>query len=171
MKPDLKRIRELFIASVGMGDPQQREVFLENECREDQELLGEVRLRLDAHREAGSFLEGLAVDLAATGDSRTSPAPGDCSLEAAAPDHCGTVIGPYKLLQPIGEGGMGTVYIRPDVEERSRVRSRVAVSPGMNGKDRLTQEAPNTIPSRYTSSRYDRGTQGSLENDSQQSGG
>ena len=111
MKPDPKRIRELFVATVGKVDPQQWEAFLEDECGGDEELLVEVRLLLDAHREAGSFLKGPAVDLAAMGDSRTSPAPEARSAEAAAPEISGTVIGPYKLLQQIGEGGMGTVYM------------------------------------------------------------
>ncbi len=139
MKPDPKRIRELFVAAVGLGDPQRWEVFLENECGGDQELLGEVRLLLDAHREAGSFLKGPAVDLAATGDSRTSTAPGDCSLEAAAPDRSGTVIGPYKLLQPIGEGGMGTVFMAEQTHPVRRTVALKLIKAGMDGRHVLAR--------------------------------
>ena len=52
---------------------------------------------LAAHREAGSFLQEPSVSRVATVD------------EAPMSERPGTVIGPYKLLQQIGEGGMGVV--------------------------------------------------------------
>ena len=54
MKPDPKRIRELFVAALGTVDPRRWETFLEDECGGVPELPGEVRLLLEAHREAGS---------------------------------------------------------------------------------------------------------------------
>src|SRR5437899_1048109 len=102
MKPDPKRIRELFVATVGRVDPQRWEAFLEDECGGDHELLGEVRLLLEAHRAAGSFLKSPARDIAGRGESRTSPGEEARSAEPAALQGPGTVIGPYQLLQPIG---------------------------------------------------------------------
>ena len=139
MKPDPKRIRELFVAAVGKVDPQRWEAFLEDECGGEPELLGEVRLLLDAHREAGSFLKGPAADLAALGDSRTSPAPEARSAEVTAPDCSGTVIGPYKLLQPIGEGGMGTVYMAEQTQPVRRTVALKLIKAGMDSRQVLAR--------------------------------
>ena len=68
MKPDPKRIRELFVADRREGRlPSDGRRSWKSECGGEPELLGEVRLLLDAHREAGSFLKSPAVDLAAIG--------------------------------------------------------------------------------------------------------
>ena len=71
------------------------------------------------HQQLGSFLEPPASSPAATTDE-------------AQPEGPGTVIGPYKLLQQIGEGGMGVVYM---AEQEQPVRRRVAlkiIKPGMD---------------------------------------
>jgi serine/threonine protein kinase len=67
---------------------------------------------IDNHFRAGSFLESPAAGFAPTVD---------VAFSAACP---GTVIGPYKLLQQIGEGGMGTVYM---AEQSEPVQRKVAV--------------------------------------------
>jgi hypothetical protein len=102
MKPDPKRIRELFVAAVGQVDPRRGEALLEDECGGDPELLGEVRLLLEANREAGSFLKRPAGEIAGRGESRTSPGDETRSAETAALPGPGTVVGPYEILQPIG---------------------------------------------------------------------
>ncbi len=139
MKPEPKRIRELFIAAVGLGDPRRWGAFLEAECAGDRELLAEVRLLLEAHREAGSFLEGPAAGLAAMGESRTAPAPGGGRPEAAAPDRCGAMIGPYKLLQEIGEGGMGTVFMAEQAHPVRRMVALKLIKAGMDGRHVLAR--------------------------------
>ncbi len=139
MKPEPKRIRELFVATVGLGDPRRWGAFLEAECAGDRELLGEVRLLLEAHREAGSFLDGPAAGLAAMGESRTAAAPGGGRPEAAAPDRCGTVIGPYKLLQEIGEGGMGTVFMAEQTHPVRRTVALKLIKAGMDGRHVLAR--------------------------------
>src|SRR5208282_155475 len=69
--------------------------------------------------EAGSFLEAPAFGPVPTVDQRLPEGPG-------------THIGPYKLLQKIGEGGMGVVYM---AEQEEPVRRKVAlkiIKPGMD---------------------------------------
>ena len=61
MKPDPKRIRELFVATVGKVDPERWEAFLNAMRRRRRAARGTCELLLDAHREAGSFLKGPAV--------------------------------------------------------------------------------------------------------------
>ena len=74
---------------------------------------------LKAHENPGSFLQiPAAAELA--------------SLGPPLPDDPSTVIGPYTLLQPIGEGGMGVVYL---AEQQQPVQRRVAlkvIKPGMD---------------------------------------
>jgi eukaryotic-like serine/threonine-protein kinase len=104
MKPDPKSIRELFVAALAKVDPDHWDVFRAGDCGGDPELLGEVRLLLEAHHNAGSFLKSPVVDSAFAVDSGTSPLGGTRSTGTNTLEGAGTVIGPYKLLQPIGEG-------------------------------------------------------------------
>src|SRR5262249_34582124 len=87
--------------------PAERPAFLAGACGKDQELRQKVETLLRADADAEGFME------AAT---RVEPAP-----FSEAP---GTVIGHYKLLQKIGEGGFGTVYV---AEQREPVKRRVAL--------------------------------------------
>jgi serine/threonine protein kinase/Flp pilus assembly protein TadD len=119
MKPEPKRIRELFVAAVGKADPELRGAFLAEACDGDEGLLGEVRLLLEAHQDAGRFLESPAAAPTVTVASTLTEGPG-------------TVIGPYKLLEQIGEGGMGVVYM---AEQARPIRRKVAlkiIKPGMD---------------------------------------
>src|SRR4051812_22352112 len=107
MKPDPERIRALFVAALGASDPAGWEAFLVAECGGDRELYREVKSLLEAHLEAGSLLRAPAVALA---DEVHWPTTNGAAAPAEV-DGPGAVIGPYKLLQAIGEGGMGTVYM------------------------------------------------------------
>src|SRR5690242_17507769 len=112
--------RDVFIAALQKEAPAQRQAYLEEACRGDEALRRGVEALLEVHERAGRFLE--------------SPAPG---LVAHAEEHRvgegpGTVIGPYKLLEPIGAGGFGVVFL---AEQQQPVRRQVAlkvVKPGMD---------------------------------------
>jgi serine/threonine protein kinase/tetratricopeptide (TPR) repeat protein len=122
MKPEPKRIRELFVAAVGKADPELRDAFLQEASDGDEGLVREVRLLLGAHQDAGRFLESPAAAPTITADSRPL-------VEGP-----GTVIGPYKLMEQIGEGGMGVVYV---AEQTQPVRRKVAlkvIKPGMDSR-------------------------------------
>src|SRR5436190_10396040 len=72
----------------------------------------------------------LRADIGATG-FLTSP-PQDVAVELPAAEVPGTAIGPYKLLEQIGEGGFGVVYL---AEQTRPVRRKVALKvlkPGMD---------------------------------------
>ena len=132
MKPDPKRIRQLFCRRPWHGRSlcQLQETFLEGESGGDPELLGEVRLLLEAHREAGSFLKRPVVESALAGASGTLPLGATQNPATNTLESPGTVIGPYKLLQSIGEGGMGTVYMAEQTQPvRRTVRGSSSSSP------------------------------------------
>src|SRR5436190_14085258 len=100
--------------------PERRAAYLDQTCGADPELRREVESLLRAHDAPGSFLQDTPDRPEATVDT---PA----ILEGP-----GTVIGPYKLLQQIGEGGMGVVYM---AEQQEPVRRKVAlkiIKPGMD---------------------------------------
>src|SRR5690349_1195214 len=86
--------------------PELREAYLAQHCGADPDLRRAVEKLLKAHDEAGAFLAG------PTREHRADDPP------------LSQTIGRYKLLQRIGEGGFGTVYM---AEQEQPVRRRVAL--------------------------------------------
>jgi serine/threonine protein kinase/TPR repeat protein len=94
----------------------ERTAFLVEACGGDTALKERVEALLGAYDDPDGFLEKPAVEFGATVD--LSPA---APLLAERP---GTLIGPYKLLEQIGEGGMGVVYM---ADQQTPLRRRVAL--------------------------------------------
>src|SRR5207245_2285166 len=87
----------IFCAAVEIASAEERAAYIRQTCGGDDDLRGRVEKLVAAHFRAGDFLESPVAALAATVDEPITERPG-------------TVIGPYKLLQQIGEGGMGVVW-------------------------------------------------------------
>src|SRR5260370_24961878 len=98
MTPWNPRANDLFLKALEMRSADERQKCLDKACTGDAALRAEVESLLEASARAGSFLESLAPGSVATVNELVRERPG-------------TVIGPYKLLQQIGEGGMGTVFM------------------------------------------------------------
>jgi serine/threonine protein kinase/Flp pilus assembly protein TadD len=128
--PDL---RSLFCEALDRPTRRERSEFLDQACAGRPDLRARVEALLHAHREGASFLGEPAGDAGAT--SAFTPSMEDASLGAAVPmETPGTIIGPYKLLEQIGEGGMGLVFV---AEQERPVRRRVAlkiIKPGMDSR-------------------------------------
>ena len=107
---------EVFNAARRLTDPRSRRAYLERVCGGAAGLRRRVESLLLAHEQAGSFLDSPAVG---SGLGETSD---------LAPFHLtegpGIVIGRYKLLQLIGEGGFGSVFM---AEQDRPVRRTVAL--------------------------------------------
>ena len=114
--------QEIFAAAIKLtGD--QRAAFLKAACNENDELLRGVEALLSAHNETGGFL----------GQSSAREQEGT-QLHAAAFEPGSLVAGRYKLIEPIGEGGMGSVWL---AEQKEPVKRKVAVKmvkPGMDSR-------------------------------------
>jgi tetratricopeptide (TPR) repeat protein len=96
--------------------PEQRETFLRQACGEDMELLREVTALLRASGIADQWLKD--TDYAAVESLIGSSLPENLS------EGPGSVVGRYKLLEKIGEGGFGAVYM---AEQQEPVRRKVAL--------------------------------------------
>jgi eukaryotic-like serine/threonine-protein kinase len=113
-------IDEIFWEAAQLAPGDQRESFLDRACGEDQELRQRVSRLVQVQPKIEEFLE--------------QPFAGPATI-AELPELCegpGTVIGPYKLLEQIGEGGFGVVYM---AEQQRPVRRKVALKvlkPGMD---------------------------------------
>src|SRR5262245_27415342 len=120
--------RDIFIAALQKEDPAQRQAFLDEACAGQPESRQQVEDLLRIHEGAGSFLEQPAAASAATG---AFPEAGDRASSGEAP---GTVIGPYKLIEQIGEGGMGTVWLAQQTEPVKRLVAVKLIKAGMDSK-------------------------------------
>jgi eukaryotic-like serine/threonine-protein kinase len=122
--------RELFIAALQVEDPAGRSAYLGRACGADAALRQRVEALLEAFVQAGSFLQQPAADAGATSDVP----PGGPPTPHAPAEAPGTVIGPYTLLEQIGEGGFGVVFL---AEQARPVRRQVALKvlkPGMDSR-------------------------------------
>jgi serine/threonine protein kinase len=119
MHPRSPSIDTILTEAVEIISLTERQAYVERACAADAELRQRVEKLISDHFRAGSFLQCPAVVL----ETGTLPAEGESP---------GCRVGPYKLLEMIGEGGFGVVYM---AEQERPVRRRVALKvlkPGMD---------------------------------------
>ena len=101
----------LFAAALEIASAEERAAYLDRACGGAEAVRRRVEQLLEAHDKAGGFLHLPATDLSLPADASSSEEPG-------------TRIGAYKLLQKLGEGGMGAVWV---AEQQEPVKRRVAL--------------------------------------------
>jgi serine/threonine protein kinase/Flp pilus assembly protein TadD len=120
------KANEIFLHVLELPTPGEREQYLDAACATDSSLRADVEALLAAGNQAGSFLESPAVApyFLATVEQPIAERP--------VAERPGTIIGPYKLLEQIGEGGFGVVFM---AEQQQPIRRKVALKvlkPGMD---------------------------------------
>lgn len=110
------RIESVFSAALEKETGVERDAYLEGACMGDPDLRSRVDVLLQAHDDAGNFLKPPATEA------------------AAGSEGAGTTIGRYKLLQEIGEGGFGVVYMAEQQEPVQRKVALKVIKLGMDTK-------------------------------------
>ncbi len=124
---NLSAVESIFFAALDKGSPEERAAYLDQACGPDRELRACVERLLNAEPRVGSFLQAPAPAVPATVE------------EPPLTEKPGSVIGPYKLMEQIGEGGMGLVFV---AEQQQPVRRKVALKilkPGMDSRNVLAR--------------------------------
>src|SRR4051794_21590971 len=104
-------VESVFLAALERACASERLAYVEGACAGMPELLAQVRELLRCHETGGPLDRrppGVGLEVGPSGGSEV----------------VGTVIGPYKLLEQIGEGGMGLVFM---AEQSAPVRRKVAL--------------------------------------------
>ncbi|MBL8190675.1 MAG: AAA-like domain-containing protein [Acidobacteria bacterium] len=104
-----KRVNEIYYAALELNTPE-RGVFLDTHCANDQALRAEISSLLASNDEAGDFMNPSALELAAQ----------TVAAESAQPQ-IGERIGHYKIVSPLGAGGMGEIYLAEDTRLNRKV--------------------------------------------------
>jgi serine/threonine protein kinase/tetratricopeptide (TPR) repeat protein len=111
---------DIFCDALELASSAERAAYLDRACGDDADLRRRVQRLLEAHAAAEGFLAAGPSVAAATTDQ---------VVEAP-----GAVVGPYKLLEQIGEGGFGVVFM---AEQQQPLRRKVALKilkPGMDSR-------------------------------------
>jgi len=139
MATETSSLDTIFCAAIDIASPEQRTDYIAQACGDNPDLRARVEKLVAAHLRAGAFLEARPApfpppSLGGRGDGGEES--GDLVVatvdEPPITEHPGTVIGPYKLLEQIGEGGFGVVFM---AEQQEPIRRKVALKvlkPGMD---------------------------------------
>ncbi|HZN33528.1 MAG TPA: tetratricopeptide repeat protein, partial [Pirellulaceae bacterium] len=115
----MMKAEEIFLAALERTSPTERAAYLDGACAGNAAQRALVEGLLYSHHEAGSFLDAPLFDAAAT-------------IDQPLAERTGAQIGPYKLLQQIGEGGFGVVFMAEQLEPVRRKVALKLIKPGMD---------------------------------------
>jgi eukaryotic-like serine/threonine-protein kinase len=112
--------KSIFLEAIGIDSATERAAFLDRACAGNPALRGKVEALLQAHEKPQRLLD--------------APAAGTPTVDDPITERPGKVIGPYKLLQQIGEGGMGTVFMAEQTQPVCRKVALKVIKAGMDSR-------------------------------------
>src|SRR5262245_60609636 len=117
MPADPKLVRDLFLTAAELPTAD-RVTYLTEHCGHDVELRAAVERLLAAHEQPASVLD--------------RPAPGIPTADyKPINERPGMMVGPYKLMEQIGEGGFGLVFVAEQIQPVKRKVALKVIKPGM----------------------------------------
>jgi eukaryotic-like serine/threonine-protein kinase len=126
MHANAERVETVFTAAVAKANAGERETYLDGACGDDPGLRERVEALLASHDPADGFLRH-PIDLADVASTADLSA-------LRITERPGTVIGRYKLLQLIGEGGFGSVFMALQDQPVRRTVALKVIKLGMDTK-------------------------------------
>jgi serine/threonine protein kinase/Flp pilus assembly protein TadD len=116
---DRAQLKSIFGSALEIEDAAERAAYLAAACQGNQAIHAELKRLLNAADAAGQFMQ--------------APVVAECTADyEPIAERAGTVIGPYKLLQQIGEGGMGIVFMAEQSRPIQRTVALKIIKPGMD---------------------------------------
>lgn len=140
MRPVRSSEKAIFLEALDIESNVERSAFVEVACRGDSALLASVTALLREHEREDNPVDTPIVakrDLRPSANDETESY--TAMNQSFSGQALGTMIGPYKLMEQIGEGGFGLVYV---ADQQSSIRRRVAlkiIKPGMESREVLTR--------------------------------
>jgi serine/threonine protein kinase/WD40 repeat protein len=113
--------KSIFLAAIEITSPSERQAYLDEACQQDAQLRGRVEALLRAREEPRKLLD-------------VPGSVGTIMLDTSELEGPGTLIGPYKLLEQIGEGGMGLVFVAEQTQPVVRRVALKVIKPGMDSR-------------------------------------
>jgi serine/threonine protein kinase/WD40 repeat protein len=122
-------LRDIFAEAIQIENARDRQNYLQRACGSDQALRTQLEQLLADHANLGNFLESESVDSSTI--TRDHNPKGEHPLLSS--------IGPYRLLEEIGSGGMGIVYLAHQSKPVDRRVALKIIKPGMDTRQVLAR--------------------------------
>ncbi|MBI1348883.1 protein kinase [bacterium] len=129
---------QVFLSALDIESPGERAAYLNEACKHQPELQDRVAALLRAHDRENLLLDRppSVIESAWVGLQRAiQPAENSPGIENQILERPGTVIGPYRLMEQIGEGGFGLVFVAEQSEPLKRKVALKVIKPGMDTRE------------------------------------
>lgn len=134
--------KTIFLEATEFPDAAQRAAYLDSACGDDENLRAAVEKLLSAHERPANPLDQLPVGNSSAEVSVDKALAGTVIFDDDdGTEHVGTMIGDYRLMEQIGEGGFGLVYVAQQSKPVKRKVALKIIKPGTGSKEVLARFA------------------------------